>query len=144
MAIRQLNPYIHFNGEAEAALRFYERALGAKVEVLMRYGEAPMEVPDSHRERIIHAQLRIGAGVLMLGDAPWHMVVGPGDTVNGAIEVALEFTDRAEMDRAFAALAIEGRVEMPIQGMFWGGTLGMLVDRFGVHWMLMQVPAAAS
>lgn len=139
MAIKQLNPYIHFNGEAEAAIRLYEQALGATVESLMRYGEAPMPVPDEHKQRIIHAQLRIGDRVLMLGDGPPRYTATHGD----ASHVAVAFDDDAEMARAFDALGAGGEVAMPLQDMFWGGRMGMLKDRYGVRWMLMRMPQGA-
>lgn len=136
MAIRQLNPYIHFNGEAEAAIKLYEEALGAKVVMLTRYAEAPMPMPDDHERRIMHAELRVDDHPLMLSDGP------PGTTMasRSAMQVALDFTDRAAMTRAFALLAAGGEVAMPLQDMFWGGHMGMLIDRFGVRWMLMQTP----
>lgn len=136
MTIRQLNPYLHFNGEAEAAIRLYEEALGATVEMMTRYGEAPMPVPEDHRRRIIHALLRIGGHAVMVGDGPPGMTVTP----TSALHVTLEFTDWAEMAEAFARLSAGGAVTMPLQDMFWGGHMGMLRDRFGVHWMMMRMP----
>lgn len=136
MPITQLNPYIHFNGDAEAAIRLYEQALGATVEVLMRYGEAPMPTPDTHKARIMHAQLRIDGHVLMLSDGPPDSTGVPGH----AFHVALEYDDDADMARAFDLLAAGGEVVMPLQDMFWGGRLGMLVDRFSIRWMLIRNP----
>lgn len=139
MAIKQLNPYIHFNGEADAAIRFYEQVLGAKVEGLMRYGETPMPMPEEHKQKIIHAQLRFGNAVLMLSDGP------PGFTATqgNAFFVTIEVEDDAELAKAFDALLPGGEVLMGLETMFWGGRLGMLKDRFGVRWMLMRMPQQA-
>jgi len=137
MTIRQLNPYIHFNGDAEAAIRLYEQALGAKVKGLMRYGETPMPVPEEHKARVVHAEIQIGDHTLMLSDGPPQFTA----TMGSAYQVALTLSDDDALAKAFDALGEGGEVMMPLEDMFWGGRLGMLKDRFGVRWMLMRVPA---
>lgn len=139
MAIQKIHPYVHLNGQAEAAVRFYEKALGAQVGRLTRYREAPMTIPESHQQRIMHAELRIGGGVLMISDAPPGMDLELGH----GYDIMVEFGEREELVRAFTALTTEGRVVMPLQDMFWGGHMGMAVDRFGVSWILAQMPAAS-
>jgi PhnB protein len=137
MAVKELNPYIHFNGQAEEAIRHYEQALGATLEgPIMRYGEAPMPMPDDYKARVMHSQLRVGGKLLMVSDAP------PGRVghVGGNIDVAIEYTDDAEMARAFDALAAGGTVTMPLGDQFWGGRLGIVDDRFGVTWILLRNP----
>lgn len=134
MTVQRLHPYLHFLGEAQAAIHLYEHALGARVAHLTRYGDAPMPVPDDHKDRIMHAELHIDGHALMLSDGP------PGYTapLGSAFQVVLEFSDDAAMARAFDALLAGGDVVMPLQDMFWGGRIGMLVDRFRVRWMLLR------
>src|SRR6266850_5325327 len=127
MSIKQLNPYLNFNGTAEKAIRRYESALGAKTEGLMRFGDIPgTTVGPENRDRIIHALLRIGAGVVMISDTQ------PGVPVatEGNVHVCLDFDDVTDMTRKFEALAADGQVTLPVQDTFWGARFGMLTDAF--------------
>jgi len=133
MSIQKLNPYLVFNGDAEKAIRLYERALGATTEGLMRFGEVPgSTIPSEHRNRVTHAQLHIGGGVVMVSDS----MPGEPAPAGSNVQVALDFDDVEEMKQRFDALAADGKVQMPPQETFWGATFGMLTDAFGVGWML--------
>ncbi len=126
-----LNPYLNFDGTTAQVIELYTRALGAKAERVMRFADAPqMGVPAEHGQRIMHAQLRIGEGVLMLSDS----VPGNGHPLGGNGQVSLQFSDPAELIRRFDALAAGGTVRMPVTDTFWG-KFGMLTDAFGVDWM---------
>ena len=132
MPIKKLNPYLIFNGTAEKAVKLYESALGAKTEGLMRFGDAPgMNVAPEHRNRVMHALLRIGEGDIMLSDSQ------PGTPVatESNVHVTLHFDDVADMTKKFEALATDGKVTSPLQDTFWGARFGMLTDAFGVRWM---------
>jgi PhnB protein len=132
MAIKQLNPYLNFDGTAGQAISLYERALGAKVERLQRFGEMPGSHPaPEHRDRVLHALLRLGPGVLMLSDT----MPGMPFTAEGNAHVCLDFDDAAEMAQQFDALALGGKITMPLADTFWGAKFGTLTDRFGVQWM---------
>jgi PhnB protein len=140
MPVKELNPYLHFNGQAEAAIHHYQQALGAVLEgPIMRYGDAPMPMSEEHKQRVMHAQVRVDGRLLMLSDGPPSYTAQMGNAYN----VALEYTDDGEMARAFDALAAGGKVTMPLADQFWGGRLGMLVDKFGVQWMLTRNPQRA-
>ncbi|WP_437927317.1 glyoxalase/bleomycin resistance/extradiol dioxygenase family protein [Sorangium sp. So ce291] len=132
MSIKNLNPYLMFNGTAGRAIKLYEGALGAKVEGLMRYGDIPGNTPaPENRELIIHAALRIGPGLVMVSDStPDRPVPQESNT-----EVFLDFDDVADMTRVFEALAAGGAVTMPPQDTFWGAKFGTLTDAFGIRWM---------
>lgn len=133
MAITQLNPYLSFDGTAEKAIQLYERALGAKVESgIMRYGEAPgVEVGPADRNRVMHAALRVGGGVIMVSDSM------PGQPVarEGNVEVCLQLDDPKDAARMFDALAAGGKVTMALHDAFWGATFGSLTDAYGVRWL---------
>lgn len=128
----QLNPYLTFNGQCEAAFKFYEQCLDGTIEVMMNHGESPItnEVPADWRNTILHARLRVGDHVLMGSDTPDGYVPANG------IHVSLQLDDPADADRIFHALAENGTVHMPIQETFWAARFGMLVDRFGIPWMI--------
>jgi len=129
----QVQPYLFFHGRADEAIAFYQHALGAQLNILMRYEEAPgpSPVPDGWMDKVMHASLRIGETEILLSD-------GRGEhnaTFNGfSLHLALRSVVAAE--QAFVALAEEGRVEMPLEKTFWAQRFGMLTDRFGVGWMV--------
>ena len=131
MAIKQLNPYLNFNGTAEKAIKLYESALGAKAETVSRFGDMPGDnTKPEDKNRVMHAVLRIGDGIVMLSDSP-HVAINPGD----AMHVCLDFDDASEMGRRFEALSAGGKVNMPLQDTFWGARFGMLTDAYGIRWM---------
>ena len=133
MAITGVNPYLNFDGTAAQAIALYERALGAKTEMIMRYGEAEgMPVPPEHRNLVMHATLDIGGSKVMVSDAQ------PGAQVSSstAVHVAVHFTgDLDDVGRKFDALAEGGEVTMPLTDTFWGARFGTITDAFGIRWM---------
>ncbi|UJR86228.1 VOC family protein [Sandaracinus amylolyticus] len=139
MTIRQVDPYLSFDGDATAAIALYERALGAEVERIMRYGDVKefAFAPD-HASRVMHCVLRLGASRVLLSDAPPGMELAPASRVH----VSLDFDDPAEAAAKFDALAAGGRVLYPLHDTFFGATLGGLTDRFGISWTFhCAVPA---
>ena len=129
----QLNPYLFFNGQCEAAFKFYERILGGKIVAMMPHQGTPAAegVPPEWRKKIIHARLVVGDNVLMGSDAP----PGRQDEMKG-FSVTLGIDDPREAERIFHALAENGTVRMPIQETFWALRFGMLADQFGTPWMI--------
>ena len=129
----QMNPYLSFDGKCETAFKFYEKVLGGKVLMMMKYGESPMaaQTPPESRDKIMHARLAVGDKLLMGSDAPAQMY----EPMKG-IQVTLSVEQPAEADRIFSALAENGSVRMPIQETFWAQRFGMLVDQFGTPWMI--------
>jgi PhnB protein len=133
MAIRQINPYLNFNGTADKAVQLYQSALGAKVENIMRFGDAAgnMPVAPADKNRVMHAVLNLGAGVIMLSDTMPNQPVG----ADGNVHITLDFDDVEEMSKRFDALSAGGNVTMPLQNTFWGARFGMLTDAYGIRWM---------
>jgi PhnB protein len=134
MTIKSLNPYLHFNGNAHEVLEFYQRALAARVEHIMHFDQAPGMAPTAeNKQRIMHCQLSLGEAVLMISDAM------PSEPVTSGcnIHVVLHFSDEAELNARFAALAQGGKVSHPVHEAFFGAKFGMLVDKFDVPWMLI-------
>jgi PhnB protein len=129
----QLSPYINFNGQCEAAFKFYEKCLGGKILYMATYEGSPMadHVPAEWRLKIMHATLAVGDNEIMGSDAP----PGRYEEPKG-FSVAIGLSDLAEAERIFKALAENGKVSMPLQKTFWAAGFGMLVDQFGVPWMI--------
>ena len=135
----QLNPYLTFNGQCEAAFKFYEKCLGGKIEAMLTHEGTPAEqhVPSEWRKTILHARLTVGDEVLMGSDAPPERYEQPQ-----GFSVSLNTNDPAEAERIFRALSEKGRVQMPLQQTFWASRFGMCVDRFGIPWMVNCEQAA--
>jgi PhnB protein len=129
----QVNPYLTFNGQCEAAFKFYAQCLGGKIEAMMTHGDSPManQVSSEWHKKILHARLMVGDKILMGSDAPPERYENPQ-----GFSVSLGIDDPAAAERIFHALAENGTVTMPIQQTFWALRFGMLVDRFGIPWMV--------
>ena len=136
----QLNPYLTFKGQCEAAFTFYEQCLGGKIVAMVPHEGSPMadKVSADWRKKIMHARMTVGDKVLMGSDAPPDHYQEPK-----GISVTLGIEEPAEAERVFHALAKNGTVQMPIQKTFWATRFGMLVDQFGIPWMINCEPKAA-
>jgi PhnB protein len=129
----QLNPYLNFNGQCEAAFKFYEQCLGGKVEAMLPWEGSPVteQVPSEWLHKIMHAEIRLGDQVLMGADAMPEQYEEPK-----GCSVTLNLDDSAKAERIFQALAENGTVQMPMQQTFWAIRFGMVVDQFGIPWMI--------
>jgi PhnB protein len=130
----QLIPYLLFNGQCEAAFKFYERCLGGKITFMTPHAGTPAEaqVPPEWRNKILHASLTVGDAVLMGSDAPPDRYEAPQ-----GFSVTIQIKDPADAERIYHALAENGTVQMPLAQTFWAVRFGMLVDRFGIPWMVV-------
>ena len=130
----QLNAYLYFNGQCEAAFQFYEQLLGGKIEAMIPHAGTPAEqhTPPEWRDKIMHARLTVGTNVLMGSDAP----PGHYHEASKGYSVSSGLDDPQEAERIFQALAEGGTVRMPLQTTFWAARFGMLADRFGIPWMI--------
>jgi PhnB protein len=128
-----LNPYLNFDGRCETAFKLYQQILGGKITFMMPFEGSPLEheVPIEWRKKILHARLLIGDEVLMGGDEmpeDYHAPEG--------FNVTLGFSDPADAERIFSALAKDGKVRMPLQETFWAVRFGLVTDQFGIPWMI--------
>jgi PhnB protein len=128
-----LNPYLLFNGQCEAAFRFYEKCLGGKIEMLMTHRQSPMadQVSSVWLDKIIHVRLNVGNTLLMGSDAPPERYEG-----SKGFSVSLIVDSPAEAESTFHALVENGTVQMPLQQTFWAERFGMLIDQFGISSMI--------
>jgi PhnB protein len=129
------NPYLIFNGQCATAFKYYERILGGKIVALITHADMPAEAraqtPPAWGSLIMHARLEVGNNVLMGSDAPPDHFEKPQ-----GMSVSLQIEDPKEAERIFAALSDNGSVRMPLQETFWAVRFGMLVDQFGIPWMI--------
>ena len=130
----QLVPYIFFYGRCEEALEFYKGVFGGSYEI-MRVKDSPMasEMPPEAADRVMHASFTADGIVFQCSDGGDTKAV---DTDAGNISVSLSLEDAASAERTFGALSAGGKVERPLDKAFWGGTFGMLTDKFGTEWMV--------
>ena len=131
--------YLFFDGKCEEALEFYRHALGAEVQIVMRYKDSPEPPPPGcaplDPNKVMHANLRVGETQIMASDGR-----ATGQPKFEGFALSLTVATEAEADKAFNALASGGKIEMPLGKTFFSARFGMVADRFGVGWMLM-VPA---
>jgi len=141
MSTPQNNPvvqaYLFFEGRCEEAIEFYRRALGAEVDMLMRFKDSPEPpkpgcVPPGSDNKIMHASFRVGATTVMASDGRC-----TGKPSFQGFSLSLTVTAEAEAERLFAALADGGQVQMPLAKTFFSPRFGMVADRFGVWWMIL-------
>ncbi|HEX9941352.1 MAG TPA: VOC family protein [Thermoanaerobaculia bacterium] len=131
----QVEPYLFFDGNCEEAVEFYRSALGAEVEMLMRYKESPEPpppdmCPPGSEDNVMHTSFRIGDTRVMASDDP------TGHPRFQGFSLSITVPDEATADRFFAVLADGGQVQMPLGKTFWSPRFGMVADRFGVGWMI--------
>jgi PhnB protein len=129
----QVSPYLSFNGQCEAAFQFYERCLGAQPGPLFRYGGSPMEdqAPAGWADKVMHGSVTVGGQVLMGADVAPERYEEPK-----GFSLSLQIQSTADAERIFHELAERGAVTMPLEKTFWAARFGMVVDRFGVPWMV--------
>ncbi|MFO0798201.1 MAG: VOC family protein [Gemmataceae bacterium] len=136
-----LTPYLFFGGRCEEALAFYRDAVGAEVEMLMRFDESPEPpppgmLPAGFEKKVMHASVRIGGAPLMVADGCEARINFEG------FQLALTVPTEEAARKAFDGLAAGGKVTMPLTPTFWSPCFGMVADKFGVTWMVM-VPGQA-
>ena len=127
----ELTTSVHFGGQCEAAFKFYERCLGAKIASMLTWGDSPVatQVPPEWQKKVLHARLMIGDSALVGGDFPPEQHKQPK-----GFSLLLAIADPVDAERVFAALAENGTVGMPMQKTFWSSRFGVVVDQFGLQW----------
>jgi PhnB protein len=132
----QIAPYLTFNGQCEEALQFYAKALDGKVTALMRYEGTPMDTPQlppGWKQKVMHANFQAQGAEFMASDG----FPGAPAPIYGGFSMSVYIPkDKQRAEEVFNALAERGKVTMPFAPPFWGGHFGMLIDQFGVPWMV--------
>ena len=130
----QLNTYLTFDGDCEAAFRFYAETFSGKITTMMTFKEGPFadQVPADTQDKIMHAELEIDGYVLMGTDGA---SCNASTSIQGA-SVTISVDDPGEAERIFNALSEDGEVTMAMEETFWAQRFGAVTDRFGVPWMV--------
>ena len=129
----KMNPHLHYNGTCLEALKFYEKCFDGKITFSMTWGESPAatQVSKDWGKKILHASLEFTGQMLTADDAP------PGSySKPQGFEVLVSFTEMAQAEKVFKTLSEKGEVGMPFAKTFWAKGFGMVVDRFGIPWMI--------
>lgn len=138
----KLNPYLHFNGNAEEAFLFYQSVFGGNFSTVVRFKDMPMEnnqISESEADNIMHIALPIGKNdVLMGSDTPEFMGKHNENETRSKISITAE--SKEEADQIFKDLSNGGTIEMPLEDSPWGSYFGMFRDKFGIEWMVDYDP----
>lgn len=142
----QLNHYLNFKGNTEAAFNFYKSVFGGEFLFVMRYSDAPTQegqppLSEADRQKIMHISLPINEHtVLMASDISEQFCAQTNKAftigTNHYISINLDASEQDEAKRLFDALAVNGTVEMALSPTFWGALYGALTDQFGIQWMI--------
>lgn len=141
MSATTITPYLFFGGRCDEALEFYRKALGAEIEMIMRFSESPEPpppgmLPPGYENKVMHSSFRVRGVPLMASDG-----CGEASKLDG-FRLALTVPTEADARKAFDALADGGTVQMPLGKTFWSPCYGMVTDRFNIGWMVMVPPPA--
>ena len=128
--MKGITPYLVFDGRCREAMQFYEKCLGGQL-FIMTFSEAPLDFPKEAKDKILHATLTTGSGVLMAADT----MPGTPFQQGNNFSVAFGCESLQEIERLFAVFAEKGEVTMPLQETFWAARFGTLTDQFGINWM---------
>lgn len=131
-----INPYLNFMGNTEEAFNFYKAVFGGEFAALQRFKDTPVagQIPAADQDKIMHVALPVGGNLLMGTDSLQSM--GHSVTPGTNLSLSIDAKTRDEADRFFNGLADGGKVQVPLEKMFWGAYFGQLTDKFGVQWML--------
>jgi PhnB protein len=133
-----IQPYLFLDGNCEEAIEFYRRALGAEVQMLMRFKECPEPMPNAtpdSPEKVMHASLQIAGSTVLMSDGRCM-----GQPSFQGFALSLTVKDEAQAERLFGALGDGGQVQMPLAKTFFSPRFGMVADRFGMSWMIVVAP----
>jgi PhnB protein len=138
-----VTPYLFFDGRCEEALDFYKTALGAEIETMTRFKDAPESPPSEgcadidnakFADKIMHAAFVVSGSTIMASDG-----FARGKTRFAGFSLSFEARDEAEAGKIFSALSDGGKVQMPLGKAFFARSFGIVTDRFGIDWMVIAV-----
>jgi PhnB protein len=129
-----VQPYLSFEGRAQEAIDFYKSALGAQVEAVMQFKDAPpdMQANMPNKDKVMHAAFKVGDTTIMATDGQCS-----GKSEFSGITLTIQANSEAEAEKLFNALAQGGKINMPMAETFFATRFGMVADKFGVGWMVM-------
>ena len=129
----EFSVYLMFNGDCEAAINFYVKALGAEMKHLQRFGESPMATGDPEQdEKILHCGIEKDGFMIMASD---NNDKKEGIVSGNNVHVSVNLNSESEIENVFNAISEGGTITMPLEDTFWGAKFGMCTDKFGIGWM---------
>ena len=138
-----INPYIHFNGNAQEAFRFYQSVFGGEFSSVKHFSDlqnAGFPIPEKEANKIMHIALPIGKhDVLMGSDVP--EILGQVNESENRSKISISAESKEEADRLFNGLSAGGKIGMPISASPWGSYFGMFRDKYGIEWMVECIEA---
>ena len=132
-----MHPYLNFDGQAEEAFTFYKSVFGGEFLMLQKFSDMPEadQVPDNERNRVMHVALPINEHVILMASdcmpSAGHVL-----KLGNNMYINVNTDSREEADRIFNGLSEGGKIEMPMEDMFWGDYFGSFADKFGIQWMV--------
>ncbi|HRD56866.1 MAG TPA: VOC family protein [Ferruginibacter sp.] len=134
-----INPYIHFNGNAEEAFNFYKSVFAGEFATVVRFSDMPANpdfpMPENEAGKLAHIALPIGKGSMLMGsDTPSFM--GKHNESETRSKISISTESKEEADKIFNGLSAGGQIEMPIADSPWGSYFGMFRDKYGIEWMI--------
>lgn len=134
----QINPYLHFNGNAEEAFKFYKSVFGGEFAMISRFKDmklAKQPISEKEANKIMHIALPIGKNSVLMGsDTPEFM--GKHNENENRSKISISAESKEEADHLFNGLLAGGQIEIPITDSLWGSYFGMFRDKFGFEWMV--------
>ncbi len=134
-----INPYLTFNGNCEEAFNFYKSVFGGEFPYIGKFKDMPpsegQQISEADGEKIMHVSLPIGKETILMGSdssAQW----GHATVIGNNISISINADNEEEANKIFNALSSGGNVTMPMNKTFWGAYFGMLIDKFGINWMM--------
>jgi len=136
----EITPYLSFDGQCEAAFTFYAQCLGGQVGAIFRYAGSPVadQAPVDWGDKVMHATVTVGNQVFMGADITPDRYEEPK-----GFSLSIQIASVAEAERIFGELVQGGKVAMPLEKTFWAERFGMVVDRFGIPWLINCETAGA-
>jgi PhnB protein len=135
--MKNVNPYLNFNGNTEEAFNFYKSVFGGEFLSIMRFKDIPGndQIPEAAKDKIMHIALKISPSTILMGtDAIESM--GHHLTAGNNVHILLQTDSKKEADQIFNSLSMGGKIAMPMSDQFWGDYYGSFSDKFGVYWMI--------
>jgi PhnB protein len=132
-----VQPYLSFEGRTAEAIEFYKDTVGATVDMVMQFKDAPPDMqaqisPES-KDKIMHGAFHIGDTQVLVSDGRC-----TGKPSFSGISLCLNASDTAQAEKLFGALGKGGQVTMPMSETFFAHRFGIVADKFGVNWMVIH------
>ncbi len=134
-----VNVYLSFNGNCEAAFNFYKSVFGGEFNYMGRFKDMPSPdrpIPDSEKDKIMHVGLPISKETALYGSDVSEAMMGQKFVAGNNFSICITPENEEEAHKIFKALSADGTVTMPLEKTFWGSLFGMLIDKFGICWMV--------